>query len=1410
MKNPFARFAFLLLSLVFITTTSKSQDSKPYIESILPNSGPVGTTVTIQGQNFSVSPDSTMVFFGPVKAQIISGSETTIQVTVPTGATYQPVTVVSRRSSAVSNQFFTPTYVSSGNPQNGLFLPGSFMPKTDLKSSTYSHSVNFTDYNGDGKPDLLVSRGSSERLMIYKNGSTSGNLAFNQPSQLNTIERNSEATILTDFDADGRADIAVVNSIPGRLTIFKNQTQNPPDTFTGPRVNYTTGTGTYCLAAGDLDNDGLPDLALADNGGTKILVFRNKSAGGVLAFDTISFPGGDYPYGIAITDVDGDDRPDIIVSTQGSQKVTVHRNTTPSVGRLQFAAGFVIGSVPGAMDITLGDLDGDGKTDIITSSVVGAIYIMRNTSIAGSIQFDPQVQVNVEAGRLNAALGDIDGDGKVDIITANYNKNSVSVLKNISGPANIRFESPVSYATGAMPGALAVGDIDGDARPDIVTANYSDSNVSIIRNIHGLNLSPVISSFTPTSGFKGDKVTIKGKNLINATGVAFGGTSATGFTVLSDTLVEATISTGTSGDVYVTTPYGIGVKNGFIFTGPTIQSFLPNSANRGDLVTITGTNFSQVSAVLFGGVAAQSFTVMSLTTIHAVVANGGSGNVTVVTANGSSDMNGFSYGQPKILNFAPLSGRVGSIVTLYTKNVHPSPDSVLVQFGAVHARVISISGDTVKVEVPNGSTYKPITLTSNRLVAHSTRPFVATYQNDSSNITAASFSLTGNYTVGAFPRGIETEDFDGDGKPDLVVLNGSSNDISVFRNTSVNGELSFSGRQQYGAGAAPSRISVADLDGDGKKDVIVCNSNSGWASTISVFRNTSSSTAISFAPKAEYAAGAGSTGLATADLNNDGRTDIVVASGNTNSLFFFINSTLPGGAISFNPASEMPSRGHTGYVIAADINNDELPDVIITNPDSRTMQVYRNQTLNGSLSFAAPVGFNTGNYPNTVTAGDLDGNGRTDLIVTDYVDGTATVWLNQSSLTNVSFVAKQTVRINSTLAVLGDTNGDGKPEFVTGSYINGRVAVLQNRIGTSQTNPYTDSIHFEAGLYDSRVSVGDLDGDGKADIALINANSSALKILRNRKAEPSIVGATPTVAFEGTVVTIRGNMLGEMTTVSFGGSPARSFSIVSPNEIVAIVGEGSSGDIVVSGNGGTASYGLFRFIPDIKAEDSTRFCLGDSAVLRSNDNKNNQWYRNGQLIPGATGVRYVATQAGDYWVQTSAMTLVSRSRNMISLQVLSTDQPVMTMDTASLLKATNAAFGQWYLNGTAIAGATTGTYKPSADGLYTFMAIGTECNSPISVPFDFKAVTVIVPANNRPVYSYPNPVTGNLRLIWQIPGSPAMNVQVSDSQGRPVLLKADMISGGTIYVGGLKNGIYYVRIYNETLGISTVTSVLKQ
>jgi surface protein len=161
---------------------------------------------------------------------------------------------------------------------------------------------------------------------------------------------------------------------------------------------------------------------------------------------------------------------------------------------------------------------------------------------------------------------------------------------------------------------------------------------------------PVITSFTPTLAASGTTVTIIGTGLTGATAVAFGGTDATSFTVVSATTITAVLANGSSGNVNVITPGGTATLAGFTFIpAPTITSFTPQIATAGATVTITGTNFNGVSDVTFGGTKAASFNLISSTTITAVVADGTSGSVSVTASGGTASGNGFTFEVPKFV-----------------------------------------------------------------------------------------------------------------------------------------------------------------------------------------------------------------------------------------------------------------------------------------------------------------------------------------------------------------------------------------------------------------------------------------------------------------------------------------------------------------------------------------------------------------------------------------------------------------------------------------------------------------------------------------------------------------------------------------------------------------------------------------
>jgi gliding motility-associated-like protein len=197
------------------------------------------------------------------------------------------------------------------------------------------------------------------------------------------------------------------------------------------------------------------------------------------------------------------------------------------------------------------------------------------------------------------------------------------------------------------------------------------SNQLTVRGLRGLlsttdrffiikNALPKVSSISPTTTGDGQPVVITGSGFTAASAVTLGGTAVTSFTVNSPTQITATVGSGTTGNVVVTTPGGTGTLNAaFTFLpAPTISSFTPVREQVGNRVTISGTNFTSVTGVTIGGVAVTSYQVSSSTSINAFVPTGATdGSVTVTTLGGTASRSGFSVGfsSPQNPELAALS-----------------------------------------------------------------------------------------------------------------------------------------------------------------------------------------------------------------------------------------------------------------------------------------------------------------------------------------------------------------------------------------------------------------------------------------------------------------------------------------------------------------------------------------------------------------------------------------------------------------------------------------------------------------------------------------------------------------------------------------------------------------------------------
>ena len=192
--------------------------------------------------------------------------------------------------------------------------------------------------------------------------------------------------------------------------------------------------------------------------------------------------------------------------------------------------------------------------------------------------------------------------------------------------------------------------------------------------------------------------------------------------------------------------------------------------------------------------------------------------------------------------------------------------------------------------------------------------------------TASTFAAKIDFTTGSGtsnPQGVISTDLDGDGKPDIVIGNSSNTSISVFRNTSTPGNISLATQQIFSVVSTSSWVNFVDLDGDGKKDVMV-GTNSG--SQFSIFRNTSTVGTISFATRIDITANSSPSFIAVGDLDADGK-----------------------------------------------------PDLAVPNYSSGNVSVFRNTSTSGTISFATKTDITVGSGPTSAVIYDNDGDAKNDI-----------------------------------------------------------------------------------------------------------------------------------------------------------------------------------------------------------------------------------------------------------------------------------------------------------------------------------------------------------------------------------------------------------------------------------------------
>lgn len=347
-----------------------------------------------------------------------------------------------------------------------------------------------------------------------------------------------------------------------------------------------------------------------------------------------------------------------------------------------------------------------------------------------------------------------------------------------------------------------------------------------------------------------------------------------------------------------------------------------------------------------------------------------------------------------------------------------------------------------------------------------------------------------DYTVGTTPFNLAATDFNGDSILDIAVANFGSASVSILLGTGTAGSYTFLPKNDYATGTQPSSVGIADLTGDGVKDVIASNYGSG---TMTLWTGVGNG---SFSTSTTYPIGAGTIPqeIEMGDFDNNGKQDVVTffRTGSISAANIFFQKTGTNGLRTSQIDLATTAIGY--HMATGDFNGDGKQDIVHANyTASNKVSVFIN-SANGTGSFATKVDYTGGtNTQAGVAVGDVNNDNYLDIVSCDRNGGAGNSVSVFTGVGNGTFNARtgNTTAVDPWSVALGDLNNDGKLDIVTGNYITGNISILLGN-GDATFNPKTD---VNVSANPRSVGLIDLNNDKKLDVVVASNTTGKVGVL---------------------------------------------------------------------------------------------------------------------------------------------------------------------------------------------------------------------------------------------------------------------------------------------------------------------------